>query len=256
MRPSVFISGAAAGIGKATAELFAERGHFVGIYDLDADAAHAAARALGPHRAVSGALDVRDPKAFADAVSAFAETAGGTLSVLVNNAGVLRMGAFVDQQPADDRLQLDVNVLGVINGVRAALPHMRKAQKGAIVNLSSASALYGTPDLAVYSATKFAVRGLTEALDIELAPFGIRVSDVLPGFVDTDMVRSQATPSQSLKNMGAKLTPQHVAQAVWSAAHGKRLHVFLDPTLSLMQRLGGAAPTLAKRVMQHYSRRP
>jgi NADP-dependent 3-hydroxy acid dehydrogenase YdfG len=254
MRPSVFVSGGAAGIGKATAELFAERGHFVGIYDLDGAAADNLARELGQHRAVAGALDVRDPAAFASAVGNFAQAAGGALSVLVNNAGVLRMGAFADQSSADDRLQIDVNVLGVLNGVRAALPHMQAAAKGVIVNLSSASALYGTPDLAVYSATKFAVRGLTEALDIELGPRGIRVADVLPGFVDTDMVRSQATPSQSLKNMGAKLTARDVAEAVWTAAHKKRLHVFLDPTLQLMQRLGGAAPSLAKRVMQHYSR--
>ena len=203
-KPSIFITGAGRGIGRATARLFAEKGYVCGLADVDHEAALEVRRELGPDH-FACALDVRDFAAYEAALRGFDAhaTLGGRLSVLFNCAGILRMGRLEDQSLDDDRAQLDVNVLGVIHGVRAALPYLERA-RGTIVSMSSASAIYGQPELAVYSATKFAVRALTEALDLELASKGIRVTDVMPAYVATDMVASQRTPAKSVGTLGVR----------------------------------------------------
>src|SRR4029078_11260555 len=132
---------------------------------------------------------------------------------------ILRFGRFEDISPDQCRKQLDVNVMGVILGIQTCLPLLERA-RGTIVNMSSASAIYGQPELAVYSASKFAVRALTEALDIELRPKGIRIADVMPAYVDPPMVSSQTHKPKSLRTMGIKLTPEMIAEIVWKAVHG------------------------------------
>jgi NAD(P)-dependent dehydrogenase (short-subunit alcohol dehydrogenase family) len=115
---------------------------------------------------------------------------------------------------------VDVNVTGVLNGCLAARPHL--ARGGVVVNLCSASALYGQPGLATYGATKAAVRSLTEALELEWRPAGIRVRDVLPLFVATRM--ADAVTARSIRTLGVRLQPADVARRVWQTVHeGSRL---------------------------------
>jgi len=215
---AIFITGAAAGIGRACAQRFAREGWFVGLYDIDEAGAQALASELGA-ATVAGRLDVCDAADWQRALAGFCAASGGRLDVLLNNAGVLVSGDFGTLPLAQLQWQVDVNFKGVINGCHAALPHLRQTPGARVINMASASAIYGAPSLAVYSATKFAVRGLTEALQIEWQPLGIAVMDIWPLYVQTKMIDAVAVGgAKSLDAMGVRLTPQDVANTVWRAA--------------------------------------
>jgi NADP-dependent 3-hydroxy acid dehydrogenase YdfG len=219
MAKKILISGAAAGIGRATAELFHRKGWTVGLTDIDEVALTALARELGSERVWSHVLDVTDAEAARAVVDAFAEAHSGLLHVLFNNAGLLRTGRFQEIPAAAQRKLVDVNINGVINLSHAAHPHLRATPGATVVNMSSASALHGTPDLATYSATKAAVRALTEALEIEWRSDGIAVRDVMPPFVDTGMVRSNE--SVLIDRFGVRLSAADVAATVWEVVHSR-----------------------------------
>ena len=217
MTNSIFISGAAQGIGAAIAKLFYQRGYRVGIYDINQTLAANLAKHLGP-RARAGLLDVCDYAQWQSTLAEFAIWAG-ELNILVNNAGVLYSGPFEQTEITAHQRTLQINVTGVTNGCHAALPWLKKASHAQIINLSSASAIYGQADLASYSASKFAVRGLTEALNIEWKKYGIRVLDVMPLFVQTAMV--QDMQAASIDNIGINLTAEDVAQHILKVALSK-----------------------------------
>ncbi len=253
MSKTLFVTGAASGIGKATALLFGERGWRVGCYDVDVDGAQRVAEAIrAPGSAAHGRIDVTSEESWSTAVSDFVGH-GAQLDVLFNCAGILRMGHFEDVSPSECRKQLDVNVMGVILGIQRCLPLLERA-RGTVINMSSASAVYGQPELAVYSATKFAVRALTEALDIELRPKGVRIADIMPGYVDTPMVSSQQHRAASLQKLGIKLTSETIAALVWKAVHGTGLHYIPQPDVQLLSRLGGLLPELARLAMRRIAR--
>lgn len=252
MNKTIFVTGAASGIGKETAMLFGKRGYRVGCYDVDVEGAAKVASQIPS--ASHGRVDVTSEESWKTAVNDFVSSSGERLDVLFNCAGILRMGKFEDVAPAECRKQLDVNVMGVVLGIQTCLPLLERA-RGAIVNMSSASAIYGQPELAVYSASKFAVRALTEALDIELRAKGVRISDVMPGYVDTPMVSSQTHRATSLDKMGVKLRPEDIAEIVWKAAHGTKLHYIPQADLQLMQRVGGLVPELGRAVMRRIASR-
>lgn len=222
---TVFITGAAAGIGKAIAQRFAREGWQVGLFDRDLAGVQALQRELGD-AAVAGALDVTDPGQWQQALSQFREATGGRLDVLVNNAGVLSAGAFEEIPLEAHRRIVDINVAGVINGCHAAFSDLKSTPNACVINLASASAMYGQPGLVSYAASKFAVRGLTEGLQLEWRPHGIRVMSIWPLFVQTAMVGGAAQSLKSIASMGVKLTPAHVANTVWRAAQhrGGRTH--------------------------------
>ena len=218
-RPSVFITGAAAGIGRATARRFAREGWFVGLYDLNEAGVRELANQLGEGRASAGALDVTDASAVARAMAAFWEAAGRRFDLLFNNAGIATVGDFAAVDPARHHALIEVNFRGVVNGCHAAFPYLRQTPGARVISMASASAIYGTPGFATYSATKFAVKGLTEALDLEWRRHGIRVMDVSPLFVDTAMVAGFEQRPRSMDVLGLRLGADDVAEVVWRAAH-------------------------------------
>lgn len=226
---TIFITGAGSGIGRATALLFAERGYFVGAYDVNEAALAETVAALPEGRRTSLAFDVRDRAGWARAIKNFGETTGGVMHVLFNNAGVARGGWFEDVTQDDADLIVDVNLKGVLNGCYAALPLLREVH-GRIVNVASVAGVYGAPRMAVYSATKFAVRGLSEALDLEFSRHGVRVACLMPWFVDTAIL--DGAPAESnhsirhgLNEGGVPIYPVRMAAArAWDAAHGDKLH--------------------------------
>ena len=214
---AVFITGAAAGIGRATALTFAEKGYKVGGYDIDEVGLKALAdeiQELGG-TAVVGHLDVTDPAEMAQRVGEFAETAGGRLDVMINNAGILLAGHFEDIDVARHLKEIDINSKGVVNGLHAAFPYLRDTANSVVVNLASASAIYGQAELANYSATKFFIRGITEALDIEWHRYGIRVIAMWPLYVQTAMTDHIKTGTT--ESLGIRLTAQDVADAIAKA---------------------------------------
>jgi NADP-dependent 3-hydroxy acid dehydrogenase YdfG len=214
---TVFITGAAAGIGRATALTFARNGYTVGGYDLDEVGLKSLAaeiETLGG-RAVTGHLDVTDPDEMAQRLGEFADAAGGRLNVMINNAGILRAGRFENIALSAQLKEIDINTKGVVNGLHAAFPYLRATPNPVVVNLASASAIYGQPELATYSATKFFVRGITEALDIEWDRYGIRVIAMWPLYVKTAMTENVRTGTT--ESLGIRLTAQDVADAIVAA---------------------------------------
>jgi NAD(P)-dependent dehydrogenase (short-subunit alcohol dehydrogenase family) len=220
-RPSIFITGAAAGIGRATAELFAQRGWFVGLYDIDEAGARALAAKLGPGNSCAARLDVADYAAFERALAQFWQSANQRLDLLFNNAGIGSAGDFEALSMEHHRAIIGVNFQGVVNGCHAAFQYLSKTPGARVISMSSASAIYGAPGLASYAATKFAVKGLTEALDIEWRRYGIMVRDILPLFVDTAMVTRFESQLKAKEVLGMHLVPADIANVVWRAAHWK-----------------------------------
>jgi short-subunit dehydrogenase len=215
---SILISGAGRGIGRATAELFLARGWRVGMYDVDPDVV--ADAAAGRDGAVHGALDVRDAGQWRSVLHSFCGDGG--LDVLVNNAGVLSSGPFTETDLDSHRRMVDVNVTGVVHGAAEGHPFLKRSSRGLLLNLCSASALYGQPTLATYGATKAAVKSLTEALDIEWRRDGIRVRSLLPLFVSTEMVTRDGVRASSVASLGVRLTADDVAAAAWRVVHERR----------------------------------
>ena len=216
---SILVTGAARGIGRAIAELFLAHGWRVGLYDVDGAAV--ASAAAGHRRAVHGVLDVRDVEQWRTVLREFCGEDG--LDVLVNNAAVLASGPFAGMEPATHQRMVDVNVTGVCLGAATGHEYLRRSSRGVLLNLCSASALYGQPALATYGATKAAVKSLTEALDLEWRHDGVRVRSLLPLFVATEMVSRDAQGAASVGHLGVRLTAEDVAVAAWRAVHERRL---------------------------------
>ena len=189
---TVLITGAAKGIGRASAERFANDGAHVALVDRDEAEVTAVARRLcsSGMRALPLAADVSSATDVHAAIEECARSFGG-LDVLVNNAGIHFARAIDDYTEEEiDRL-LAVNLKGALYAIRSAVPHLRRA-RGAIVSVSSMTGLVGQDRGAVYVATKGALVSLTKALALELAPDGIRVNCVCPAGVDTPLMRDWA----------------------------------------------------------------
>lgn len=194
------VTGAASGIGRALAEVLARRGCSLALGDVNGDGLAETARRVeaAGRRASTHVVDVADwqaVQAFADAAVA----AHGGVDLVVNNAGVSVTAPLEEQSIEDLRWIVGVNFWGVVHGCKAFLPHLRRRPEGHIVNVSSLFGLIGLPTQSSYCATKFAVRGLSEALWAELADAGIGVTVVHPGGVDTDIVRSSRSADPEAK---------------------------------------------------------
>lgn len=230
-RKSIFITGAASGIGAETARLFAKRGWFCGLYDVNMDGVSAVQEEIGEKNCITASLNVCSRDDWRIAVKAFGEATEGAMNVLFNNAGIGRHGWFEDVSGEDNDSIIDVNVKGVINGVQACLPLLKATSGARIVNTASTAGIVGSPQLAVYSASKFAVRGLTEALDAEFRDLDVRVTSLMPWFIETPILEmgdrdgSNHKMSDQLREAGMNVYPVSMAaERAWDAAHGKDVH--------------------------------
>lgn len=219
----MLITGAGAGIGAATARRFADEGWTLGLTDIDADAVATLAGELGD-RHWHSQLDVTDSAAVSDAINAFGAFSSGRLNLLFNCAGILRVGHFESIPAEEHKRILDINVMGTMNLCQQAFPLLKTTPSAQVINMSSASALYGIPHFASYSASKFAIRGLTEALNLEWKEHDILVQDMMPPFVKTGMVSSQAFEAPIIQRLGVNLGAEDIAKAVWSAHQGDEVH--------------------------------
>lgn len=227
---SILISGAASGIGLATARAFAARGWRVGALDRDAAGLdRLAAEAPGTW---TGTLDIADRDAVTAAVAAFGEATGGRLDILHANAGIDAKGAFADMAWDRVRAVVEVNLLGTMSLIHASLPLLRATPGSLCLATASASAIFGQAGMAVYSATKHAVRGLIEALSVELAPVGVRAATLIPGIVDTGMLAPEHKAMLPTEGPFRVIGSDAVAEAVWTAYAGTGLHHYIPAELA------------------------
>jgi NAD(P)-dependent dehydrogenase (short-subunit alcohol dehydrogenase family) len=252
---AIFITGGASGIGRAVAQHFVAKGWFVGLADLNEAGIAETATLLHSGKSSQHRLDVRSRDEWRAALEAFWAASGGRLDVLFNNAGIARGGPFSAIPPEDHDLLIDVNFKGVVHGAEAGFSYLKQTPDSCLLNTCSAAGIYGAAGLATYAATKFAVRGLTEALDLEWAPHGIKVRSLMPGFIDTpllDVTTSGTNRSarQGVQQAGLEFTPvEKVAEAAWDAVHGTRVHLPIGTTAKRLAFMSRFAPSYLRRML-------
>jgi short-subunit dehydrogenase len=241
------ITGAARGIGRATAQALARKGMNVAIGDLDVEAAEKTASELGP-TAIALDLDVTERESFAKFLNE-AETQLGPVDVLINNAGIMPVGRFIDEDDLTARRMVDINLHGVILGTKLALERMVARGRGHIVNISSQAGKFGAPGGATYSATKHAVVGLTEAVRGEMRLMGlddVRLSYVMPFVVNTELGGGLGQ-ARGLKN----LQPADVADAIVEALQHGTVEVWVPKSAKRTNVLGTLLPRRLAEGMAH-----
>lgn len=250
------VTGAASGIGRATALRLAERGCALALADLDEAGLVSTEKALAVHpvRVSIHRVDV----ASSAAVEGFArevESLHGATHILVNNAGVAASGRFDEQSLEDLRWLVGVNYWGVVHGCHAFLPLLKRADEAHIVNLSSMFGFLGLPSQSGYCATKAAVRALSESLWAELRAEGIGVTSVHPGAIRTGIVRSGRMTDETARSevqaffdrVGSP--PDRVARAIVRGIERNRLRVRVRPETFLTDWAKRLAPVALHRLI-------
>jgi NADP-dependent 3-hydroxy acid dehydrogenase YdfG len=239
-----FVTGGASGLGLAFCTELARAGWTLGILDREpARLAEAATslRAAGAAAVHTWVADVTDEAGFTACVDAFVANAGG-LDVMINNAGVAVAGS-VDETPLDDwRWALDINVIGVVTGCRAALPVMKRQNAGLILNIASAAGFASGMKMSAYNASKAAVIALTETLVQEFHGTPLRATVAMPGFFPTRLLDAARAPADAMRGarklMGASTyDAERAARDILAAAADGAVHVVVPKQYVLLWRL-------------------
>lgn len=248
------VTGATSGIGREVAIQLHKLGWFVAMFDLDHNQLLQMQVELGERSFIS-ALDVTEPQAITQALAKLAEMSEGQLHLLFNSAGILEIGNFEQINLQRHNSIINVNVNGVINCCHEAFQYLSQTPSAKVINMCSASAQYGVPQLASYSASKFAVRGLTEALNIEWQKFDISVSDIMPPFVKTPMLDQQQKLAPVVDRMGINLTAIDVARSVLAVIEKPVVHKPVSLQFAVLYYLGQVMPGFITRaIMARLSR--
>lgn len=192
MKPLVIVTGASSGIGAAIAKIFSDHGYALGLFARN----QAAMEKLNLPDTICQSVDITDIFALKHAVNA-AESRFGPSEGLINNAGYVKGGDFLDVSHEDHKNTMNVNLMGVMNGFEAVLPGMRERKKGTIINISSLADRKARPHIASYAATKAAVKSLTESLRVANAKYGIRICNLAPAKIKTPMLMSLSLDQKS-----------------------------------------------------------
>jgi NAD(P)-dependent dehydrogenase (short-subunit alcohol dehydrogenase family) len=244
----VAITGAARGIGLKTAEAFLERGARVAIGDIDSEAVVEAASGLRGE-AHGLALDVSDRDSFAAFLGA-AEVAVGSLDVLVNNAGVMPTGRFLDEPDEVTETTIGVNLWGPIWGMKLVLPGMVERGRGHVVNVASLMGKFYLPGVATYSGAKHGVVGLSAAVRDELHGTGVTITTVMPSAVETELITGINLPSTL-----PRVKPEDVARAVVDSCSKRQPEVSVPGWLGYATPVADLAPSrvmgLVRRLAKH-----
>ncbi len=229
------ITGAARGIGKATAEAFVRQGMKVAIGDLDLAEAQRTADQLG---AGTVALELNVTER--ESVERFVEQAEerlGPIDVFVNNAGIMQLGAFLEETDATAQRQIDINVNGVLYGMKVVLPRMVERNRGHVVNIASSAGKAGFPGGATYCGTKHFVVGVSEAVRAELRDTPVEISCVMPGIVNTELA-SGLQQARGVKSVN----PEDVAEAIVEALQRPQFDVFVPKSIGPINKVLGVLP--------------
>ncbi|MGH3582446.1 MAG: SDR family oxidoreductase [Mycobacterium sp.] len=217
---TVVITGAARGIGYATAKALLARGARVVIGDRDVAALESAVVSLGVDQVSGHPLDVTDRESFSAFLDKARADAGGHIDVLINNAGVMPIGGFLDQSVAALRSAIEVNFYGVVTGCQLVLPEMIERRGGHIINVASLAGLMPVPGQTVYAGTKSAVISLSSAMADEFAGRGVQVSVVMPPFTRTELISGTAETKTN-----RPVEPEAIASAIVKALDKPKTHV-------------------------------
>jgi len=234
---TVAITGGARGIGRVTVQALVREGMKVAIGDLDLTAARQTAEQLGAN-AVALPLDVTDHASFSAFVDG-AEEQLGPLDALINNAGIMPIGPFLDEDDATAQRILDINVHGVIVGMKVGLPRMIGRGRGHVINIASQAGKYGFPGGATYCASKAAVINLSRAVRKELRGTGVEISIVSPVVVNTELGLGLSEPRQ---RQFRKIEPEEVAEAIVRTLRAPTFDVHVPKALVVTERLGSLFP--------------
>ncbi|MBX7431965.1 SDR family oxidoreductase [Mycobacterium sp. Y57] len=244
---TIAITGAARGIGYATAAALLERGARVVIGDREVVLQESAVAELGRYGQVSGyPLDVTDPESFAAFLDKARTDGRGQIDVLINNAGVMPVGPFLEQSEQAIRSAIEVNFYGVLTGCRLVLPEMAARRSGHIVNIASVAGMLAVPGQAVYAGTKFAVVGVSTALADEFAPQGVEVSCVMPTFTNTELIAGTHTSSAQ-----KPVEPEDIAAAVVKILDKPTTLVSVPPALRFISAITPVLAPKARRWLAH-----
>lgn len=248
-RQSIFITGAASGMGRETARLFAGQGWFVGGFDVNEAGLSDLQAELGADNCLVRRLDVTDRNDYRAAIAAFGEATGGKMDLLYNNAGIGRGGPFAEQPFEDVIAVVQVNLMGVLIGIHEAIGLLKATPNSLCFTTSSSSATFGMANIAVYSATKHAVKGLSEALSVEFKAYGVRVADVLPGVIDTPILPPGVAEGAPKEGMFRAIPPVEVTKTVWEAYHADKLHWYVPPELVELDKAATLTPEAVRDQM-------
>ena len=258
---AIAVTGAGSGIGRALALLLAKKGVRLALADKDAAGLSETKGLLGNTPATTTVLDVTDDAALKEWIDEAAREFSG-LDGIINNAGLSVIAPFADTPAQDFQRVMDVNFGGVVSGCRHALPHLRLSDAGWIVNISSVFGMMGYPTQSAYNASKFAVRGLTEALHLELAQTDphIRVIRVHPGGIKTNVARNakhissmpgapNALDSADQFEKSARTTPDQAAAIIVKGMEDGQHRVLIGPDAKMIDWLTRLFPvTYYKRI--------
>ena len=248
---TAIITGAASGIGLATAHELHARGWKLGLVDVNAEALAKAATELDAHAALA---DVSDPKELKEAFDEFRLTLR-RVDALFNNAGILRGGPFEEVPLGVHHTQMDIHMKGVVNGCHLAFPLMRE-RGGTIVNMSSSSAVTGIPRFSTYGASKSFITRVTEALSIEWERHGISVHAIEVPFVATPMIADEDHPIQSyVRSQGVDVKPEDVASKVVDIFEGRAGAGPIHALTRQLRQLKLAKRLLPQRAMRQMIKR-
>ncbi|MFQ5503194.1 MAG: SDR family oxidoreductase [Planctomycetota bacterium] len=247
------ITGAARGIGAATAELVLRGGHRAVVCDVDLGGAESLCGRLG-ESAQAVALDVRDPENWERALDQAWERFGG-VDVLVNNAGLIRSGWLREQSLEEIEHMIDVNLLGLIKGVRAAVPRFVLQGHGHVITVGSLASFSHLKGQVVYAASKHAVRAFHHGVALESEHLPVTFSLVCPGAVDTGMLRDQVGHDSNAVSFASRaLTPQQVAEAIYSAAEERPAEILLPRIQGKALRFAGVLPGVVRMISRQAER--
>lgn len=243
---TILITGAGSGIGRAVANIMYAQGWHLGLLDISREPLQTLSAEWDKNRYSIEVADVTNADMVSTAIDGYMQGVA-QLDVLFNCAGVLEVGDFESIELHRHHQILDINNRGLLNCCYYAFPYLQKTPGARVINMSSASSLFGVPGFASYSASKFWVKGFTESLNVEWARHDITVMDIEPPFVKTPMLEGKE--SKIINRLGVKLDAEDIARQVFEAVSGTSMHHPVGLEYKLLRTASKLLPDIASRTL-------